>query len=250
MRAGATRVRWLRRARPTLGTLVEVGIGLPGLAHETGFDAAFHAIADVQACLSRFEPDSDIALFNRADAGTQLTVRRHTQRVLEAARQLHDASDGAFDITLRSAPRGWRCEGNVLHKLDDAARIDLGGIGKGYAVDCAIDALRAAGCTAGWVNAGGDLRLFGDGELEVVLRDETLGGVRPFGALRDGAFATSHFGRESRSCAAAVGPVKAHVSVAASRCLWADSLTKVVAITGNASHPLLERHGAQAWLHR
>jgi thiamine biosynthesis lipoprotein len=39
------------------------------------------------------------------------------------------------------------------------------------------------------------------------------------------------------------------VSVAAPRCLWADALTKVVAISGDTAHPLLARHGAMAWQH-
>jgi thiamine biosynthesis lipoprotein len=39
------------------------------------------------------------------------------------------------------------------------------------------------------------------------------------------------------------------VSVAAPRCLWADALTKIVAISGDAAHPLLARHGAKAWQH-
>jgi len=43
-------------------------------------------------------------------------------------------------------------------------------IAKGYAVDCAIDALRAGGCYAGLVNAGGDLRVFGDATQTVIVR--------------------------------------------------------------------------------
>jgi FAD:protein FMN transferase len=84
------------------------------------------------------------------------------------------------------------------------------------------------------------------------LRDETSGGVRPFATLRDGAFATSHFDRCSRSRIASderARPVRAHVSVAAPLCLWADALTKVVAISGDTSHPLLARFDASAWLH-
>jgi thiamine biosynthesis lipoprotein len=37
--------------------------------------------------------------------------------------------------------------------------------------------------------------------------------------------------------------------VAAPRCLWADALTKVVALTGRADHPALAARGATAWLH-
>jgi thiamine biosynthesis lipoprotein len=43
--------------------------------------------------------------------------------------------------------------------------------------------------------------------------------------------------------------VQAHASVAAPLCLWADALTKVVAASGDARHPVLAHYGAQAWLH-
>ena len=243
---------WLRRAQPLLGTLLEIGVRGSGDAGHAALAAAFSAVREVQACLSRFETGSDVARFHTLRQGESLTMRPATRHVLAAARELHAATGGAFDISLGSAPEGWSCEGAQLHKLSAAVRLDLGGIGKGYAVDCAVQALIAHGCDSGWVNAGGDLRAFGGADVPVQLRDETSGGVRPFATLRDGAFATSHFDRCSRSQiigGAHTRPVRAHVSVAAPLCLWADALTKVVALSGDTSHPLLTRFQASAWLH-
>ncbi len=240
---------WTRRARPLLGTLVEVGMN--GI-DENAFCAAFDAIGEVQATLSRFEPASDVARFHALPAGASLPANRHTVAVLSAAQSLRDASAGLFDVSLQTSPDGWHCDGARLYKLSDGVRLDLGGIAKGYAVDCAVDVLIERGCDAGWVNAGGDLRAFGHAELPLSLRDETAGGVRPFATLADGAFATSHFNRCSRSQAAAPprgGVVRAHASVAAPLCLWADALTKIVALSGDTSHPLLAKYAAQAWLH-
>ena len=76
-----------------------------------------------------------------------------------------------------------------------------------------------------------------DAELPLSLRDEHAGGVRSFATLADGAFATSRFDRG------------AHVSVAAPECLWADALTKLIALSGDTADPLLARYNAQAWLH-
>ena len=254
---------WTRRARPLLGTLVEVGVRRVPSSRVGAIDAidtAFATLADVQGCLSRFEADSDVARFRALRAGDCMTVRPHTAAVLAAAQALHADSSGIFDIALGSAPGGWHCAAGRWHKLHGEVGIDLGGIGKGYAVDCAVQALIALGCDGGWVNAGGDVRAFGAVELPLSLRDEAHGGVQPFATLSDGAFATSHFGEHSRSQATA-GPrtgapagtgmrrVQAHASVAAPLCLWADALTKVVAVTGDTSHPLLARLGAQAWLH-
>jgi len=238
--------RAARRARPLLGTLVEVGVvDAPASAH----DAAFAAIAEVQSQLSRFEPSSDILWFNAARAGERRAIGPHTRAVLAAARILGDETRDLFDITLGSGAQHWHVQGDVLVKRHDDVALDLGGIGKGYAVDRAIDALVAFGCTAGWVNAGGDLRVFGDIDVPIKVRDEHGGGVRPFAQLRDGAIATSHFGIGAPSMLSAPGTIDAHVSVAAPLCLWADALTKLVAISGDTAHPLLARHGAQAWLH-
>ena len=41
-------------------------------------------------------------------------------------------------------------------------RIDLGGIAKGYSVDCGIDVLKSLGITRAYVSAGGDSRIIGD----------------------------------------------------------------------------------------
>jgi thiamine biosynthesis lipoprotein len=154
---------------------------------------------------------------------------------------------GRFDISVASGPDDWSLLGDELRKLEGDVRLDLGGIGKGHAVDIAVQALAERGVTAGWVNAGGDLRAFGAIDAPVQLRDEASGGVRTFAFVRDGAFATSFFGASSRSPLA--GGAHAHVSVAAPLCLWADALTKVVAIGLDASDPLLGRFGARAWLH-
>jgi thiamine biosynthesis lipoprotein len=241
---------WLRRARPLLGTLVEVGLAPASEAcADAALHAAFAALADVQAALSRFEPHSELSRFHALPCGAGMAVGDDMAVVLGAAQALRAASDGVFDVSLGTAPDGWRLDGRCLHKLDPRTRLDLGGIGKGHAVDRAIDALIAEGCSAGWVNAGGDLRVFGDVDLPLALRDEHRGGARRVGSLRDGAFATSRFGAGARSRASAPQPVHAHASVAAPLCLWADALTKVVAVSGDTAHPLLFRHAAQAWLH-
>ncbi len=245
--SAAGRVGFDRRARPLLGTIVEIGVR-SGASATASIDVAFAEIDTLQRCLSRFDPASDIARFNALPVGGSLAPTAATLELLEAAQALFAASAGLFDLSAGSAPNGWISRDGRLHKLETRTRLDPGGIGKGYAVDRAVQRLIEHGATAGWVNAGGDLRVFGDIELPIALRDEANGGSRPFAALADGAFATSRYGAGARSRLA--GSTRAaHVSVTAPLCLWADALTKVVALSGDTSHPLLARHGALAWLH-
>ena len=263
--AASAAVGTVRRARPLLGTLVEMGLvtdnfvsespGPEALeAHTTAaFNAGFAAITAVQTALSRFDPDSDIARFDQLAPGRALRLRPAGQRALRAAQALHQASGGLFDISLGSGPTSWQIAGAHLHKLKAGVLLDLGGIAKGQAVDAAVQALRRAGCPAGWVNAGGDLRVFGALALPLQLRDEHSGGVRPIGSLSEGAFASSHLGPGCRSQAWSptgpqAGPIT-QVSVAAPCCLWADALTKIVLLSQDTRHPLLARFGARAWLH-
>jgi thiamine biosynthesis lipoprotein len=222
---------WSRRAQPLLGTLVEVGVPF---ALDAKADAAFDRIREVEAALSRFRADSDIGRFNALPAGASLAIGEDARCVLAAAASLREATDGRFDISIGTGVHDWALDGITLRKLAEGVRLDLGGIGKGHAVDVAIEALIAAGVASCWVNAGGDLRVHGELALPVHRRDEVTGGAEPFALLSDGAMTTSHLGDWQ-------------VTVAAPRCLWADALTKVVAFSGDVEHPLLATHGASAW---
>ena len=249
----AARSGFERRARPLLGTFVDIGVRAEASAGL--IDAAFAEIEALQRCLSRFDAASDIARFNALPAGERLTPSAATLEVLSTAQELFVASAGLFDASAGTAPDGWACRDGWLHKLHPRTQLDLGGIGKGFAVDRAVQRLVERGAAAGWVNAGGDLRVFGDIELPITLRDEPGRGSRPFGGLCDGAFASSEYGPGARArlagtpCRAASRHGATRVSVAAPLCVWADALTKVVALSGDTSHPLLARHNALAWLH-
>lgn len=241
-----------RRARPLLGTLVE--IGACGAEAAAAVEAAFALVAQLQAQLSRFEAGSEIARFNALPCGEGLAVGAHAQAVLGAARHLHGATAGRFDITLGRGGDGWTLDGPWLAKRSAGVTLDLGGIAKGHAVDIATECLRAHGCGAGWVNAGGDLRAYGDLTLWLQLRDEAHGGTRPWGRLQDGACATSCYGAGCRSRlaggveeTAGAAQVRRHLSVLAPCCLWADALTKVAAL--DRGHPVMRELGARVVWH-
>jgi thiamine biosynthesis lipoprotein len=241
--------RWLRRARPWLGTLVDIGVPE---GQDAALEAAFEAIARTHRLMSVQDPLSDLSRLHIAGAHERVAVDPWTAEVLGLCLNLSERSEGLFDVACGTGR--WAFEpGQSTHviRLDDSTRLDLGGIAKGWAVDRAVRAALDMGAAAVWVNAGGDVRAHGV-TLPVQLRDEQQGGTHRWLQLSDGALATSDFTPRARS--ALSGTLRApHVSVAAPECVWADALTKVLAQLGHGHHPmaqaLLSEHGAQAWFH-
>ncbi len=175
----------IRRAKPLLGTFVEIQASGASTADlNAGIDAAFDAVAKVHRLMSFHEPDSDVSRLNQSASSHPVRVDPWTYEVLRMAVELQFRSRGAFDITiapvlqalglLPGVGEGWRDvqrrrSPNQVELLGDrlvrfsgpGIRIDLGGIAKGFAVDRALEALRGFGVVNGLVNAGGDLAAFG-----------------------------------------------------------------------------------------
>src|SRR5262249_52482776 len=136
--------------------------------------------------------------------------------------------------------------------------IDLSGIAKGYAVDRAIDVLRAAGADQVSVNAGGDLRVSGGGAERVLLRTDQTGVPMQVIEISGGALASSsgYLHRmvcDGRSCGPHVdgrdgspAPATRFACVAADECTTADALTKVALALGEACAPALKAFDASA----
>ena len=92
-----------RRARPLLGTFVEIAVRAPIPAAEAAVEAAFAAVAMVHWLMSFHEPDSDVSRLNRGAAAGAVRVHDWTYQVLETALDMHRRSGGAFDITVAPA---------------------------------------------------------------------------------------------------------------------------------------------------
>jgi len=94
----------LRRAKPLLGTFVEIAAAhaAPDLM-EAAVEDAFDAIARVHRCMSFHDPASDVSRLNQHAAAGAVTVDPWTFQVLEAAVELHRRSAGIFDIGVAPA---------------------------------------------------------------------------------------------------------------------------------------------------
>jgi len=267
----------VRCAQLWLGTLVEIRVQASSRAVlDRTVGAAFSVIARVHRTLSAHDPSNELGRVNRDAARVPQRVSPDFSAVLDAALTLAARSRGAFDPTVgarvaaagflpRSGPTdpnaSWRDVElkNGVVRYRKPLRLDFGGIAKGYAVDCAVHALREHGATAGRVNAGGDLRMFGPSPETVHVR---TGGTRSrvftLAQIADAAVATSAYGDERRRVGrrwatslidSRTGlPVMSTrtVSVIADTCMVADALTKVVALRGVAARPLLQDYGAIA----
>lgn len=254
------------RARPGLGTFVEIHATAPSAAMlERAIAAGFRAIARVHRCMSPRESGSDVSRINRARAGSVVRVDPWTWQVLAVAGRWSAQSGGAFDITaLRTAATraGWRdlelLDGHRV-RLRRRRPIDLGGIAKGFAVDRAVAALRAAGAVGGVVNAGGDLRAFGATPQAVFIRLTAMpAGLVAGPTLQAEAFATSSNALDPRGAGRLRRPDgrrlwigRGSVSVRSGTCVAADALCKIVAAVGpHQAAPLLARHRATAFVIR
>ena len=240
----------ISRAQPWLGTLVAIRAE----ASATAVGEAFLAIEIVHRLMSAHCDQSDLARIGRRAHAEAVEVHPWTREVLACALEISAASDGAFDLTLRRQGASYRdlqlLAGNRVRSRKPV-RLDLGGIAKGFAVDRAVLALKAGGCSSGSVNAGGDLRVFGEEPQQVRVRLPRHPGLTAsLCREREGAFATSgsYFGAEQIDARSGRTLCDDHsITVAASECMHADALTKVVAASGPRVD-LLARYGARAYL--
>jgi thiamine biosynthesis lipoprotein len=255
--------------RPLLGTYVEIGFR-PAPGDEQAVNAAFAVIEDIERRLSFHDPRSELSRLNRSRGELQLLSPPALQ-VLRLARAMTRASGGLFNCTLGGllVRRGVLPDHDRRESLDSgtagdlrierqgarvlrAVKITLDGIAKGYAVDRAVRSLRRGGIPAGWVNAGGDLRVFGDLTLPVHRR-EADGTIQPLGGLQEAALASSAV--RGRPDARAPGVILATTgqrpapgvwSVLAHQAWRADALTKVAALApGDSRHLIVARLGGR-----
>jgi thiamine biosynthesis lipoprotein len=272
-----------RRLRPFLGTFVEVRVrGLVARAAVASINQAFDEIATVERHMSAHDPESDLGRIYRAEGA--IAVHPWTFEVIEAAQRLHFLSSGLFDVAvgailerngfLPTWQRTWGNQGGgtmgdieLLDKpclrIHRPVRLDLGGIAKGFAVDRAVEALMAAGASAGLVNAGGDFRIFGEANEPLLVRDPAAPQrILRIGTIQAGAVATSSgYFRRSWKDSQPLAPyvdrrtgetrdLRDSVTVIAASCMWADALTKVLALDWQTGVTLIDRLNAKALLLR
>jgi thiamine biosynthesis lipoprotein len=266
----------ISRARPLLGTFVEIGIGA-GEPVEA-IDAAFDEIALIHRLMSFHEANSDVSRLNRAPIGESVEIDALTYEVLSAAFSFSEDSGGAFDVTVGArlmeagflprfagveSPDADSCYLDIAMLRNNRvmrrrhAIVDLGGIAKGYAVDRAIGVLQKCGVRDAIVNAGGDLRMFGSPRPVHIRHPEDASKAFFVGMLADVAVATSSGVYAQTNTGRALDPVvdprqralrnwNCGITVMAPNCMAADALTKVIRFAPRRAAKMLTRHGGRA----
>ncbi len=250
----------IQRVRPALGTLVAVEAAADN-EDLTVFavHSAFQAVERVATLMHPTTGGSDVARVCATPLGTSVAIDEWTYAVLALAQALHGSTDGVFDPCTPDRPgRMSDLDLSTRNRVTCRANvaIDLGGIAKGFAVDRAIDALYAHGCTAGLVNAGGDVRVFGKAPSVITVRsaDDAVVNIEISNAAlavsgpRTAGSPSEHRGFYLRStgdstCAAIGGHL---VAVTAAEAVVADALTKCVMLcSSEIGDEALARYGAR-----
>ncbi len=256
-------------------------------------------LAALEARWSRFRPDSEVSLLNAVGGDRPVVVSPLTFTLIGHAVESWRRTAGRFDPTGLAAIEAWGydrdfaqvaersvtapgsapepllgCDRVLLDPivrsvtLGPGMRLDLGGIGKGFAADVVAGDLADAGVESGCIDLGGDLRVVGAGpydgawltDFDDPVAAATIGTLR-FAA---GAVATStrlrrrwrrgdaevHHLLDPATGAPADSGV-ASVTVLAGEAWWAEVLAKAAFVAGgDAGRDLLQTHGVDGFLVR
>lgn len=160
-------------------------------------EEAIEEIERLDRQLSRFRPDSDITWINTHAAEAPVKAEPGLFELLKRAQEIWQATGGAFDITIAPLMRAWGFtsghgrvptsddlaaareitglhhvtldESDYTISFDNAGvELDLGAIGKGYAIEQAAYILKSNGVTSALIHGGtSTVHLFGNWDLEL-----------------------------------------------------------------------------------
>lgn len=174
-----------KQARRIMGTFCEVQIYDADSARANrAIAAALDEMERIDGCLSNYAADSELSAINREASKAPVHVSRELFLFFRLCGTFHEQTMGAFDPTVGPLVRAWGFftshpakpsdadiasartksgfdnvvlndkDGTVFYRVA-GLEMDPGGIGKGYAVDRAVDVLKKLGVRSALVSAGG-----------------------------------------------------------------------------------------------
>jgi thiamine biosynthesis lipoprotein len=115
--------------------------------------AVLEEVVRLDGVLSRFNPSSEIARVNREAGNRVVRVDREVFSLLEQCEQARILTDGYFDVT-QGTGFALDAETCSVQFTRPDATIDLGAVGKGYALNCGREILLRYGVTCGLLQGG------------------------------------------------------------------------------------------------
>jgi thiamine biosynthesis lipoprotein len=115
---------------------------------------ALDEITRLDELLSNYKPQSELSQVNQQAARGPVRVTPEFFRFLQTCDEYRRQTGGAFDITLGRGRLSLDTRNFTVEFSTPEVKLDPGGIGKGVAVDRAIELLRAAGVRRAFVSAG------------------------------------------------------------------------------------------------
>lgn len=180
----------IKRSQYLMGTLVFVtGVATDDQTAKSAVAEGLKEIRRIEQLMSTWKSASELSKVNAAAGKNPVQVGRENMEVLKAALRMAALTEGGFNIAVGPAVSAWNVsqEGRIPSPqelievrpltslanvvLDDKAgtvflkkegmQIDVGGIGKGYTADLAVEVMKKVGATAGVVALSGDIKTFG-----------------------------------------------------------------------------------------
>jgi len=233
-------------------------------------EAVFDEVAHWHSRLNRFASDSDLSQLNRAAGRGPTRLASDFAELLAACECLRQSTGGLFDIRRTASPQLPLSE-DTLHinlsnstaTLRSGAALDLGGVAKGYAMDCCQRLLLDLEVTTALLHAGTSSTLAigrpdSDPWQIAVQPPLTLSGIhpRPYTVSLENAHlsVSSHSGRpdghivDPRNAAQVIHPQSLDAlaptiaAVTASSGLTAEALSKAALLDPHGIWPLHHRH--------
>ena len=222
--AQETKTPLVHKTKYVMGTVYEIAAYDESSQRASkAIDQAFAEIVRLDEVLSNYKPESDLSRLNREGHFRAVKVPADLYKVIEESDKYSRLSGGKYDITVAPLVDMWKAalrgDGVVSQEEQDklrecvgyqnielippdmvefhspCMRIDVGSIGKGYAVDRAVEILRTNGIKNALVDAG-QSSIYGMGAppgksaWEVHLRDPS-NRVGPMVMLSENSVSTS-----------------------------------------------------------
>jgi len=184
------RAEWRDRTDAIMGTRIYVEVWSDEATKgDAAIDAVMADMRRIDELMSHYKPESQLSQINARAAQEPVQVDAELFDLIKLSTHYSVITEGAFDITyasvghlydyphhvkpteaqIKAALPGVNWRNMLLDPVHHTVRfehagmrIDLGGIGKGYAVDRGIAILQARGFQHALVTAGGDSRIIGD----------------------------------------------------------------------------------------